>query len=815
MSSQVRLNNQVIVKTTQVFTTTGSVQTFTVPAGVFWIRFFLWGAGGIGQNSGENVNSAGGGGFVEGNLQTTPGTVFSIVVGARGRYYTTPTIANGGASGGGTGADGGGFSGIFSSTPGANTVIAIAGGGGGAGFNGNGYGGGGGYPSGGTAQGGSPGGSQSAGGGGSFPGSQFLGGVAGFGGDCCGGGGGGGWYGGGGGNNSQGGGGGSSTFTSIVINPIVSNGTNGSPTGVTPTPPGGTNSPVWISPYGSAGRTGLVVIGYNVASTLPLLRLNLNNTVIVNTTQAFTGTGTIQTFTVPAGVYWIRFFLWGAGGNGHGGQTRYLGSAGGSGAYVEGNFNTTPGTVFYVIVGRLSAGLANGGGSSGGPSGGGFTGIFSGSPATSNVVAIAGGGGGSGFNGFFWGLVSNGGGGGYPAGAAAYSTGGGTGGTQTAGGTPVSGAGAGSQLAGGTGVGGDNGGGGGGGGWWGGGGGNSQYGAGGGSSTYISSVINPITVNGIDGYTITTNGDYTPAANESSPYWVSPYGRSGNNGYAVIGYNLNSAPLTMTVGNVLASSGTSFTTDNTTYTFPANVSKVRAFVWGGGGGNRGGSGAFVAGDIVKGTMTTLTIYLNRGRGYYGPGGGVASGGFGAVYNSTNGYLLIAGAGGTGSGDRFGGGGGYLQGFQAGSATLPSSKIINRNYSNGGGGSQTEGGQGGYGNDAGNYISGQAGGYLQGGNGNLGSAAGQGGGGGYYGGGGGNGDANGGGFYTGNGAGGGGSSYVNTLFVRNYLGEDGKNGSASNVTPGGTSSPFYVSTYGVGASSGGGGNALVVIVPYIS
>jgi hypothetical protein len=52
-------------------------------------------------------------------------------------------------------------------------------------------------------------------------------------------------------------------------------------------------------------------------------------------------------------------------------------------------------------------------------------------------------------------------------------------------------------------------------------------------------------------------------------------------------------------------------------------------------------------------------------------------------------------------------------------------------------------------------------------------------------------------------------------VRNYLGEDGKNGSATNVTPGGTSSPFYVSGYGVGAASGGGGNALVVIVPYIS
>ena len=802
MSAVIRLNNQVNATENQTFTATSTVQTFTVPAGVFWIRFFLWGAGGIGQNGGINVNSAGGGAFVEGNLRTAPGTVYYIVVGARGRYNITPAIANGGAAGGGTGADGGGFSGIFSSTPSASSVIAIAGGGGGAGFNGNGYGGGGGFPSGGTAQGSSPGGSQSAGGSGSFPGSQLLGGNAGFGGDCCGGGGGGGWYGGGGGNNSQGGGGGSSTVTSIVINPILENGTNGSPTGVAPTPPGGRNSPVWRSPLGSAGQTGFVVIGFNPnISSIPL-QIRLNNQVNATANQTFTGTGAVQTFTVPNGVFWIRFFLWGAGGTCQDGSRISRPDAAGSGSYVEGNLRTAPGTVYYIIVGRAGyTGLNNGGGGSGfvGTNGGGFTGIFSGSPAFGNVVAIAGGGGGSGTNnGNYFG-----GGGGYPSGG--NGTGGATGGTQSAGG---SGSSSGSQLQGANG-----GGGGGGGGYYGGGagtGGNPSTGGGGGSSYYISSVVNPITISGINTATVGTN---TRAANESSPLWVSPYGRSGYDGYAVIGFNTNtsSLPIQITLGNVLSSTATAFITDNTTYTIPPKTSKIRIFVWGGGGnGNNygssgcGGSGAHVQGDFTVGSITSLTIYLNRGAGpgHFGNNGA----GYGAVYNATTGYLLIAGGGG-GSGSGYGGGGGYLQGFSGGSPSIAGQVSVQSTAivgSGGGGGSQTQGGDG--------ARSAGAGSYLQGGSGEM-SAYPSGGGGGYYGGGGGNGNGAAG--LSGNGPGGGGSSYINMGYIKNYMGFDGQSGSTSSVLPGGASSPYYVPGYGVGGRLTNGGSALVVIVPYIS
>ena len=277
----------------------------------------------------------------------------------------------------------------------------------------------------------------------------------------------------------------------------------------------------------------------------------------------------------------------------------------------------------------------------------------------------------------------------------------------------------------------------------------------------------------------------------------------------------------ITVGNVLSSTGTAFITDNTTYTFPAAVSKVRVFVWGAGGSGGGstgcgGSGAYVEGDIDKGSMTTLTIYLNRAGGGHGPGGGaVSGGGYGAVYNSTNGYLMVAGAGGSGFGGYgyYGGGGGYLQGFAGGSPTLPGAQTTARNRSNGGGGSQTQGGQGGWGNSSGLEAA-TDGSYLTGGNGVLGTSYGSGGGGGYYGGGGGNGN----GYetgYSGAGAGGGGSSYINTGFVKNYKGADGQNGTTSSVLPGGSSSPFYVSGYGVGTYNGAGGGALVVIVPYLS
>jgi hypothetical protein len=274
-STLMRMSNQLPVTQRNNFFGTGSVQTFTVPPNVFMIRFFIWGSGGIGQNGG-NFGAAGTGAFVEGTYQVIPGSVLQIVVGRPG----AGGIGNGGGTSGGTGAGGGGFSGIFSGSPAANNVIAIAGAGGGSGFNGNGLGGGGGYPSGlsgigGGAQGG--GGTQTSAGT-SFGGAagQLFGGN-GAGGDNGGGGGGGGWFGGGGGTGQGAGGGGSSTYISSVMNPITSNGVRGGSTNL----PGGSTSPFWISPLGAGGQNGLVVIGY----TFGLPRLNLTGVPITASTN--------------------------------------------------------------------------------------------------------------------------------------------------------------------------------------------------------------------------------------------------------------------------------------------------------------------------------------------------------------------------------------------------------------------------------------------------------------------------------------------------------------------------------------------------
>jgi hypothetical protein len=272
------------------------------------------------------------------------------------------------------------------------------------------------------------------------------------------------------------------------------------------------------------------------------------------------------------------------------------------------------------------------------------------------------------------------------------------------------------------------------------------------------------------------------------------------------------SPLQITLGNVLSSTATAFITDGATYTIPPKTSKIRIFVWGGGGnGNNygssgcGGSGAHVQGDFTVGSISSLTIYLNRGAGpgHFGNNGA----GYGAVFNATTGYLLIAGGGG-GSGMGNGGGGGYLQGFSGGSPSIAGQVSVQSTAavgSGGGGGSQTQGGAG--------ALSAQAGSYLQGGASES-SAYPSGGGGGYYGGGGANGNGAAG-IRSGNGPGGGGSSYINLGYIRNYMGFDGQSGSTSSVLPGGASSPYYVAGYGVGGRLTNGGGALVVIVPYVS
>jgi hypothetical protein len=107
-------------------------------------------------------------------------------------------------------------------------------------------------------------------------------------------------------------------------------------------------------------------------------------------TNVFSYTGAIQTYTVPEGVTKIRGKCWGAGGGGG------AGSPGGCGGYVEGIIDVTPGETLYVSVaqgGTIGSGRAGGGG---------MTGILS-KWNTSDVVEthgssiiIAGGGGGGG-----------------------------------------------------------------------------------------------------------------------------------------------------------------------------------------------------------------------------------------------------------------------------------------------------------------------------------------------------------------------------------------------------------------------------------
>jgi len=527
-----------------------------------------------------------------------------------------------------------------------------------------------------------------------------------------------------------------------------------------------------------------------------------------NINAVFTYTGADQTYVVPAGITTMTVTLWGAGGGSSispaGGGTQ----TGGAGACLTGTLLVTPGETLTIIVGgpgtntSVSSARPYGGGGIQGRSGQVYSSSGGGRSAirrsTTDVVTVGAGGGGR--NGI-------GGAGGITTGGTGQNSSA-TGGTQTEGGVRTGGG-----LNGTLNLGGDAGqdnSAAGGSGYYGGGGGGQDNNGGGGSSLY-SNLLS------YTGYTSATG----VAPNNTSPLYVTGVGNggtyagggTGGPGLVVLSVsNLAAPPLTITLGNVLSSTATAFITDNTTYTIPPKTSKVRIFVWGGGGnGNNygsagcGGSGAHVQGDFAVGSITSLTVYLNRGAGSGNFGNNGA--GYGAVYNATTGYLLIAGAGG-GSGSGYGGGGGYLQGFNGGSPSIAGQVSVQSTAalgSGGGGGSQTQGGAG--------APSAQAGGYLQGGT-SEGSGYPSGGGGGYYGGGGGNGNGAAG-TRSGNGPGGGGSSYINTSYITNYKGEDGQSGSTVSVLPGGASSPYYVAGYGVGGRLTNGGGALVVIVPYLS
>lgn len=223
--------------TTQTFSYTGSVQTFTVPTGVTSISIQAYGA----QGGGNTTYLGGQGGYASGDLAVTPGQVLNIYVGGAGSdgAGTANCAVQGGFNGGGnTGAtccsnagggagSGGGASDVRLAGNTLNDRVIVAAGGGGAGDNENGANGGGligddgGTYNGVTAT----GGTQTAGGlaGGTFfpnhtcsPATDGTFGQGGDGDGNDGGGGGAGWYGGGGGANNAHGAGGSSYIGGVT-----------------------------------------------------------------------------------------------------------------------------------------------------------------------------------------------------------------------------------------------------------------------------------------------------------------------------------------------------------------------------------------------------------------------------------------------------------------------------------------------------------------------------------------------------------------------------------------------------------------------
>lgn len=220
------------IATSQTFPYTGSLQTWSPPAGYSTMMVKIWGAGGGGTSTSGYFSSSGGaGGYTLASAAITSGTAYSVLVGGGGGPSVQAGPGAGGFGGGGEGhvtgtGFGGGGGGGRSSLRLASVDLITAGGGGGAGTSGNQAprtgGAGGGLvaaPAGSTGIMNGQGGTQSAGGAAGVgmvqsgtAGTQYIGGN---GSANYGGGGGGGWYGGGGGGYSNGdvsGGGGGSSY---------------------------------------------------------------------------------------------------------------------------------------------------------------------------------------------------------------------------------------------------------------------------------------------------------------------------------------------------------------------------------------------------------------------------------------------------------------------------------------------------------------------------------------------------------------------------------------------------------------------------
>ena len=130
---------------TETFNYTGSVQEWTVPPEVFYVKIRVWGAGG-GDAVGDTTRNGRNGGYSSGYISTTPGEKLYLYVGGRGEDGTNasggaggwPYGGNGGYTDQGQGCGGGGGGASTEirrgSTSRGNIIIAAGGGGGGWGY---------------------------------------------------------------------------------------------------------------------------------------------------------------------------------------------------------------------------------------------------------------------------------------------------------------------------------------------------------------------------------------------------------------------------------------------------------------------------------------------------------------------------------------------------------------------------------------------------------------------------------------------------------------------------------------------------------
>lgn len=169
-----------------------------------------------------------------------------------------------------------------------------------------------------------------------------------------------------------------------------------------------TNQPMRITTFCSTSMLRLFLL---IFFSVPLL---------IGAQTTYTFTGSMETYTVPAGVTEIKIDAYGAQGANNGT------SNGGNGGYISGILPVTPGETLNIFVGGQDG--FNGGGAAGtggtgtrnGLNGGGASDVRQGGTTLSDRIIVAGGGGGAGRGDC---TAQHGGGGGYPGGLGGQSSG--------------------------------------------------------------------------------------------------------------------------------------------------------------------------------------------------------------------------------------------------------------------------------------------------------------------------------------------------------------------------------------------------------